>query len=66
MPTHSTSLPSVGPQHAAAPDRDRFGTFLTASWAALHLPVLALLGLSVHHQVEARFQAAATAPEPIS
>ncbi|MGW3075113.1 hypothetical protein [Kitasatospora sp. NPDC001132] len=67
MPTHSTSLPSAGPRHAAVPDRDRLGTFLAASWAALHLPALALLGLSVHHQVEERPQAAATTPDlPIS
>lgn len=63
MPPHSTSSPSVGPRHAAAPDRDRLGTFLAASWAALHLPVLVLLGFAVHHQAEARPQAAANTPD---
>ncbi|MFJ7277308.1 hypothetical protein [Kitasatospora sp. NPDC098663] len=51
MPTPSTSLPPAGQRHAAPADRDRLGTFLTASWAALHLPVLAL---AVHnHPAEA-------------
>ncbi|MFE6744731.1 hypothetical protein ACFVGM_02655 [Kitasatospora purpeofusca] len=62
MPTHSTATPSSGPRHAA-PDRDRLGTFLTASWTALHLPVLVLLGLAVDHQAEARPQVAATTPD---
>ncbi|GAA1964018.1 hypothetical protein [Kitasatospora viridis] len=67
MPTHSTALPSAGPRHAA-PDRDRLGTFLTACWAALHLPVLALLGLTVHnHPAAASDQLPATAPDlPVS
>lgn len=68
MPTFSTSLPpAAGPRHAAVRNRDRPGAWLTASWAALHLPVLALLGFSVHHEVEARLQASATAPDlPVS
>ncbi|MFD0348214.1 hypothetical protein ACFQ0M_23665 [Kitasatospora aburaviensis] len=49
MPTPSTSPPTTSRRHAAPADRDRLGTFLTASWAALHLPVLTLLGLAVHH-----------------
>ncbi|MCX4748027.1 hypothetical protein OG455_21335 [Kitasatospora sp. NBC_01287] len=67
MPTHSTAMPAVGPRHAA-PDDDRLGTFLTACWAALHLPVLALLGLMVHsHPAEASAQVPATAPDlPVS
>ncbi|MFJ6139335.1 hypothetical protein [Kitasatospora sp. NPDC092286] len=48
MPTHSTAMQSSGPRHAA-PDRDRLGTFLTVSWATLHLPVLVLLGHAVDH-----------------
>ncbi|MFJ6617346.1 hypothetical protein ACIQOW_07155 [Kitasatospora sp. NPDC091335] len=64
MPTPSTSPPPASRRHAAPPDRDRLGTFLTASWAALHLPVLALLGLAVHnHPAEASPQAAATVPD---
>ncbi len=51
MPTHSTStLPAPrpsGPLHAAA-DRDRVGNFLTASWAALHIAAISLLGLGVY------------------
>ncbi|CAN3978226.1 hypothetical protein [Kitasatospora purpeofusca] len=64
MPTSSTSPFSTAPRHAAPPDPDRLGTFLTASWAALHLPVLVLLGLAVQQQVDARPEiAAATAPD---
>ncbi|MCZ4120207.1 hypothetical protein [Streptomyces sp. H39-S7] len=33
-----------------APDRDRLGAVLTASWAALHLARIAALGLAVHQQ----------------
>lgn len=64
MPTPSTSPPPANRRHAAPADRDRLGAFLTASWAALHLPVLALLGLAVHNQpTEASPQIAATAPD---
>ncbi|MFB7944553.1 hypothetical protein ACFVT9_22525 [Kitasatospora cineracea] len=63
MPTHSTPLPVVGPRHAAPPGRDRLSAFLTASWAALHLPVIILLGLSAHHQAEAGSPVVATAPD---
>ncbi|MCX4683923.1 hypothetical protein OG401_06285 [Kitasatospora purpeofusca] len=66
MPTHSTATPSNGPRHAA-PARDHLGTFLTASWAALHLPVLVPLGLAVDREAEARPQVAATTRDlPIS
>ncbi|MFE7188118.1 hypothetical protein [Kitasatospora sp. NPDC057541] len=64
MPTPSTSPPPASRRHAAPADRDRLGTFLTASWAALHLPVLTLLGLAVHHHpADASLQSAATAPD---
>ncbi|MFJ7247264.1 hypothetical protein ACIQWA_21820 [Kitasatospora sp. NPDC098652] len=64
MPTPSTSLPPASRRHAAPADRDRLGAFLAASWAALHLPVLAMLGLSVHNQLaEASPRMAATAPD---
>ncbi|MFJ6380181.1 hypothetical protein ACIQI7_09290 [Kitasatospora sp. NPDC092039] len=63
MPTPSTSPPPANRRHAA-PDRDRLGAFLTASWAALHLPVLALLGLAVHNQpAEASPRMAVTVPD---
>ncbi|MEV8323308.1 hypothetical protein [Kitasatospora sp. NPDC056731] len=64
MPTSSTSPFPAGPRLAAPQDRDRLGTFLTASWAALHLPVLVLLGFAVQQQVDARPEAAvAAAPD---
>ncbi|MET8698374.1 hypothetical protein ABZW10_05800 [Kitasatospora sp. NPDC004723] len=64
MPTPNASLSSSSRRHAAPADRDRLGTFLTASWAALHLPVLALLGLAVHnHLTEASPRMAATVPD---
>ncbi|MFF3007767.1 hypothetical protein ACFVTF_33760 [Kitasatospora sp. NPDC057940] len=63
MPTPSTSPLSTGPRHAAPSNRDRFGVFLTASWATLHVPVLVLLGVAVQHQVDARPVAADTAPD---
>ncbi|MFE2106817.1 hypothetical protein ACFXAF_13230 [Kitasatospora sp. NPDC059463] len=64
MPTPSTSPPPADRRHAAPADRDRLGTFVTASWAALHLPVLALLGLAVHdHPSEASPRMAATVPD---
>ncbi|WP_030247572.1 hypothetical protein [Streptomyces sp. NRRL S-350] len=64
MPTSSTSPFPAAPRHAAPPDRDRLGTLLTASWAALHVPVLVLLGLAVQHQHDARPEvAAAAAPD---
>ncbi len=51
MPTYSTSPLSTssppGPRHAA-PDRDRVGSLLTASWAALHVAAVSLLGLGVY------------------
>ncbi|WP_224278165.1 ATP-binding protein [Streptomyces sp. LS1784] len=37
------------PVRAAPADRDRLGAFLTASWAALHVAILGMLGLLVHH-----------------
>lgn len=49
MPTPSTSSFSTGPRHAAPPNRDRFGVFLTTSWATLHVPVLVLLSVAVQH-----------------
>ncbi|MFF7455276.1 hypothetical protein [Kitasatospora sp. NPDC008115] len=64
MSTPSTSPPPAGRRHAAPADRDRLGTFLTASWVALHLPVLALLGVAVHdHPAEASPRMAATVPD---
>ncbi|MEU7093056.1 hypothetical protein [Kitasatospora aureofaciens] len=64
MPTFGTSPLPAEPGNAAPPGRDRLGTVLTAVWAALHLPALALTGLLVHHQVEARSEvAAASAPD---
>ncbi|WP_369185823.1 hypothetical protein [Streptomyces sp. Y1] len=65
MPTFSTS-PSSGDaaRHAAPPDRERLHTFLAISWASLHLPVLALLGLAVQRHVDAMPDApAATVPD---
>ncbi|WP_327067573.1 hypothetical protein [Kitasatospora sp. NBC_01302] len=63
MPTNSLSSPAVSSPRHRAPDRDRLGTFLTASWAALHLPVFLLLGLSIH-QADVHPQAAIPATTP--
>ncbi len=51
MPTYGTSrMPTASPSSPrhAAPDRDRVGTFLTVSRAALHLAAISVLGIAVH------------------
>ncbi|AXI76902.1 LbetaH domain-containing protein [Peterkaempfera bronchialis] len=64
MPTDSPSAPAVsGPRHRA-PDRDRLGDYLTASWAAPHIPVLVLLGLVAHQPEPAAPSAAPAAATP--
>ncbi|MEV7214224.1 hypothetical protein AB0O31_14155 [Kitasatospora cineracea] len=64
MPTKSLSAPAVsGPRHRA-PDRDRLGGFLTASWAVLHIPMFLLLGVVVHQdEVHPEAVTAAAAPD---
>ncbi|UKZ02965.1 hypothetical protein BOQ63_002215 (plasmid) [Streptomyces viridifaciens] len=65
MPTFSIS-PALAGLTATSPSRDRLGAFLAASWAALHLPVLALLGFAAQHQIDAQPEATAlpaTAPD---
>ncbi|MGF1431603.1 hypothetical protein [Kitasatospora sp. LaBMicrA B282] len=63
MPTNSFSSPAVSSPRHRAPDHDRLDTFLTASWAALHLPVFLLLGLVIH-QADVHPQAAVAAATP--
>ncbi|MFF2119852.1 hypothetical protein ACFVXH_21230 [Kitasatospora sp. NPDC058184] len=38
-----------GPARPVPADHDRFGAFLTVSWAALNVVALGVLGLLVHH-----------------
>ncbi|MDH6579512.1 hypothetical protein [Kitasatospora sp. MAP5-34] len=68
MPTHSTSpAPAYRPPpraRHAAPDRDRLGTFLASSWAALNLVGVGLLGLTVHHAEASPVSASPTVTAP--
>ncbi|MFJ8439945.1 hypothetical protein [Kitasatospora griseola] len=64
MPTNSPSAPAASGSRHRAPDRDRLGDFLTASWAVLHIPALVLLGLVVHQPWPAAPSAAPAATTP--
>ncbi|MFE7593309.1 hypothetical protein ACFU6K_28265 [Kitasatospora sp. NPDC057512] len=63
LPGTAPTSGARGTARAAPADRDRLGAFLTASWAALNVAALGVLGLLVQH-AETHLEAAVPTSAP--